>query len=86
MVTEALGTKLETLELGTLGRADRVVVDRDATTIIGGAGSKAAIEGRKRELRHQIEKATSDWGREKLQERLAVAWPSSASARRRKRR
>jgi chaperonin GroEL len=71
VVTEELGIKLEHLELEQLGRAKRIVVDREATTIIGGAGDKKAIEGRKQQIRQQIEKSTSDYDREKLQERLA---------------
>jgi chaperonin GroEL len=71
VVTEELGIKLESLDVSQLGRAQRVVLDREKTTIIGGAGDKAAIEGRKTQLRQQIEKATSDYDREKLQERLA---------------
>ena len=71
VVTEEIGIKLETLMLEDLGRATRVVVDKDNTTIIGGAGDKAPIEGRKQQIRAQIEKATSDYDKEKLQERLA---------------
>jgi chaperonin GroEL len=71
VVTEAIGIRLEDLEVGQLGRAARIVVDRETTTIIGGAGDKKAIEGRKQQLRQQIEKATSDYDREKLEERLA---------------
>ncbi len=71
VVTEELGIKLEALELSALGRAQRVVVDKDTTTIIGGAGDKKAIEGRKVQLRQQIEKTTSEYDKEKLQERLA---------------
>jgi chaperonin GroEL len=71
VVTEEIGIKLETLTLEDLGRATRVVVDKDNTTIIGGAGDKAPIEGRKQRIRAQIEKATSDYDKEKLQERLA---------------
>ena len=71
VVTEALGIKLEHLKLASLGRAKRVVVDRETTTVIGGGGDKAAIEGRKQQIRQQIEKATSDYDREKLEERLA---------------
>jgi chaperonin GroEL len=70
-VTEELGLKLETLNVSDLGRAKRVVVDRDDTTIIGGGGDKARIEGRRLELRHQIEETTSDYDRDKLKERLA---------------
>ncbi len=71
VVAEELGTSLEHLDLGHLGRAQRVVVDREHTTIIGGLGDKAAIEGRRQQLRQQIDKSTSDYDREKLQERLA---------------
>ncbi|HEX6081955.1 MAG TPA: chaperonin GroEL [Methylomirabilota bacterium] len=71
VVTEEIGIKLETLTLEDLGRATRVVVDKDNTTIIGGAGDKARIEGRKQQIRAQIEKTTSDYDKEKLQERLA---------------
>jgi chaperonin GroEL len=71
VVTEEIGVKLESLQLGDLGRAKRVVIDRDNTTIIGGAGEKARIEGRKQQIRAQIDKTTSDYDKEKLQERLA---------------
>jgi len=71
VVAEELGIKFESLELRELGRAQRVVADKDTTTIIGGAGDKKAIEGRKVQLRQQIEKATSEYDKEKLQERLA---------------
>jgi chaperonin GroEL len=71
VLTEELGIKLEGVDLKDLGRAKRVVVDKDATTIIGGEGDKRAIEGRKQQLRQQIEKATSDYDKEKLEERLA---------------
>jgi len=71
LISEDLGIKLESVELTQLGRAERVVSDRDSTTIIGGAGNKAAIEGRIRQIRAQIEKTTSDYDREKLEERLA---------------
>lgn len=70
-VTEDLGLKLESLTLGDLGQAQRVVVDREHTTIIGGKGEKARIEARRMELRRDIEKTTSDYDREKLEERLA---------------
>jgi chaperonin GroEL len=70
-IAEELGLKLEHVATKDLGRAQRVVIGRDNTTIIGGAGKKEAIEGRCAELRKQIEKATSDYDREKLQERLA---------------
>ena len=71
VVTEELGVKLDSVRLEDLGRAKRVVVDKDNTTIIGGLGDKAAIEGRKKEIRQQIDKSTSDYDKEKLQERLA---------------
>ncbi|HEY3067603.1 MAG TPA: chaperonin GroEL [Methylomirabilota bacterium] len=70
-ITEELGIKLESLKLEDLGRAKKVVVDKDKTTIIEGAGSTKAIEGRIKQLRAQIEETTSDYDREKLQERLA---------------
>jgi chaperonin GroEL len=71
VITEELGVRFENVDLSQLGRTQRVVVNRETTTIIGGAGDKQAIEGRKQQIRQQIEKATSDYDREKLQERLA---------------
>ena len=71
LVSEELGFKLEDVELSQLGRAKRVVVDKDNTTIIGGAGDRKAIEGRMAQIRREIEKATSDYDKEKLEERLA---------------
>jgi chaperonin GroEL len=70
-LSEDLGIKLENVALGDLGRAKRVVIDRDNTTIIDGAGKKADIEGRCNQIRKQVEETTSDYDREKLQERLA---------------
>jgi chaperonin GroEL len=70
-VSEDLGAKLEELTLKQLGRAKKVVVDKDSTTIIEGAGKKVEIEGRIKQIRNEIDKATSDYDREKLQERLA---------------
>jgi chaperonin GroEL len=70
-ITEDLGLKLENLTLEDLGRARSVTIDKDNTTIIEGAGVKAAIEGRVKQMRTQIEDTTSDYDREKLQERLA---------------
>src|SRR5213079_1574848 len=70
-ITEDLGIKLENLTLEDLGRAKKVIVNKDNTTIIDGAGKTAAIEGRIKQLRVQIEENTSDYDREKLQERLA---------------
>jgi chaperonin GroEL len=71
LISEDLGFKLEDVELAQLGRARRIVVDKDNTTIIGGAGAKAAIDGRIKMIRTEIDKATSDYDREKLEERLA---------------
>ena len=70
-IMEETGIKLEGVKLEDLGRAKRVTIDKDATTIIEGAGSAKAIEGRVKQLRAQIEDTTSDYDREKLQERLA---------------
>ena len=70
MLAEELGVKLENVQLEEIGTAKRVVIDREATTIIGGDGKKAAIEGRCNELRKQIEETTSDYDKEKLRERL----------------
>ncbi len=71
VVSEELGIKFDSLTLNDLGRAKRVVIDKDNTTIIDGAGKKSEIEGRIKLIRNQIEEATSDYDREKLQERLA---------------
>ena len=70
-ISEELGLKLENVSLDDLGRAKRAFVDKDNRTIIGGAGSRKAIEGRCGELRKRIDETTSDYDREKLQERLA---------------
>ena len=70
-IAEELGIKLENVTLQDLGRAKRLVVDKDNTTIIDGAGKKADIEARIKQIRAQIEETTSDYDREKLQERLA---------------
>jgi chaperonin GroEL len=70
-VTEDLGIRLESVTLDDLGQAKKVTIDKDTTTIIQGAGSPTAIEGRVKQLRAQVEDATSDYDREKLQERLA---------------
>ena len=70
-ITEELGQKLENITLEDLGRAKKVTIDKDNTTIIEGAGLKPAIEGRVKQIRAQIEDTTSDYDREKLQERLA---------------
>ncbi len=71
VVAEELGTKLENVTLSDLGRARRVKIDKDNTTIIDGVGSADAIKAREKEIRAQIENTTSDYDREKLQERLA---------------
>jgi chaperonin GroEL len=71
VISEDLGIKLENVTLAMLGRAKKVAIDKDNTTIVNGAGKKADIEGRIGQLRRQIEEATSDYDREKLQERLA---------------
>ena len=71
VIAEELGLKLENVTLKDLGKAKRVVIDKDNTTIIDGAGSKKEIEGRCNEIRKQVEETTSDYDREKLQERLA---------------
>ena len=70
-ITEDLGIKLENIKLEDLGQAKKVIVDKDNTTIIEGAGKDKAIEGRIKQIRTQIEDTTSDYDREKLQERLA---------------
>ncbi len=71
MIAEELGIKLENVTLKDLGRAKRIIVDKDNTTIVEGAGKKSAIEGRITQMRAQIEETTSDYDKEKLQERLA---------------
>jgi chaperonin GroEL len=71
MISEELGIKLETISLKDLGSAKRIVIDKDNTTIVDGAGDKKDIEGRVRQIRAQIDETTSDYDREKLQERLA---------------
>jgi chaperonin GroEL len=70
-IAEELGVKLDGVQTSDLGRASRVIIDKDTMTLIGGAGKKEAISGRCQELRKQIEKTTSEYDREKLEERLA---------------
>jgi len=70
-ITEDLGIKLENVQVGDLGQAKRITIDKDNTTIIEGKGKPSNIEGRVKEIRGQIDKTTSDYDREKLQERLA---------------
>ncbi len=71
VITEDLGIKLESVTLEDLGRAKRIIVDKENTTVVEGAGERRNIEGRVSTIRHQIEETTSDYDREKLQERLA---------------
>jgi chaperonin GroEL len=71
VIAEELGIKLSSVTLTDLGQAKRVVVDKDSATIVGGSGAKTAIDGRAAEIRAQIKTATSDYDREKLEERLA---------------
>jgi chaperonin GroEL len=71
VISEETGRKLETVTLQDLGRAEKVVSDKENTTLVGGKGTKAAIEGRIKEIRAEIDKSTSDYDKEKLQERLA---------------
>ncbi len=71
VISEELGLKLETVALADLGQAERVVIDKDTTTIIGGGGTPTAVADRCNDLRKQIKESTSDWDREKLEERLA---------------
>jgi chaperonin GroEL len=71
VISEELGLKLENVGLEQLGQAKRVVVDKDNTTVIGGSGKRSDIDGRIQQIRREIEKTTSDYDREKLQERLA---------------
>ncbi|RVQ66056.1 chaperonin GroEL [Croceicoccus ponticola] len=71
VVSEELGTKLENVTIGMLGRAKKVIIDKDNTTIVDGAGNRADIDARVSQIRAQIETTTSDYDREKLQERVA---------------
>jgi chaperonin GroEL len=70
-ITEDLGLKLENIKLEDLGKAKKIVIDKDNTTIVEGGGASGAIEGRVKQIRAQVEDTTSDYDREKLQERLA---------------
>ena len=70
-ITEDLGIKLENIKMEDLGKAKKITIDKDNTTIVEGAGAQSAIEGRVKQLRTQVEDTTSDYDREKLQERLA---------------
>jgi chaperonin GroEL len=71
LISEELGFKLENATIAQLGKASRIVVDKEATTIIGGGGDSAKIKGRAEQIRREIQKTTSDYDREKLEERLA---------------
>jgi len=71
MIAEDLGIKLENIKIEDLGQAKRITIDKDNTTIVEGSGKKADIEGRVKQIRAQVEETTSDYDREKLQERLA---------------
>jgi chaperonin GroEL len=71
VISEDLGIKLESITMKDLGRAKKITVDKDNSTIVDGAGEKASLEGRVKQIRAQIEETTSDYDREKLQERLA---------------
>jgi len=71
VISEDLGIKLENITVSDLGRAKRMTIDKDNTTIVDGAGTRSALEGRVRQIRAQIDETTSDYDREKLQERLA---------------
>ena len=78
MISEELGIKLENVTLEMLGKAKKVAITKEDTTIVSGAGKKEDIEGRCTPLRQQIEETTAEYDREKLRERLArreVAWP-----------
>jgi chaperonin GroEL len=70
-ITEDLGIKLENVQISDLGQAKKITIDKDNTTVVEGKGKHAEIEGRVKEIRSQVEKTTSDYDREKLQERLA---------------
>src|SRR6202008_1313395 len=71
LISEELGFKLEDVKLEQLGRAKKITIDKDNTTIVEGAGKHSAIEGRVKQIRAQIDESTSDYDKEKLQERLA---------------
>ncbi|OIP89088.1 MAG: chaperonin GroEL [Syntrophobacterales bacterium CG_4_8_14_3_um_filter_58_8] len=71
MISEEMGYKLENAKIEDLGRAKRITIDKDNTTIIDGAGDRASLQGRVKQIRAQVEETTSDYDREKLQERLA---------------
>src|SRR3989441_6368327 len=72
VISEEVGFKLENTTLNDLGQGKRIVIDKDNTTIVGGKGKRDAIQGRINEIKAAIEKSTSDYDKEKLQERLAT--------------
>jgi len=76
VISEDLGIKLENVQLSDLGRAKKITIDKDNTTIVEGAGKQADIEGRVKAIRAQIEETSSDYDREKLQERRYQSWRS----------
>ena len=71
MIAEEMGSKLENAQLDDMGGAKRIVIDKDNTTIIDGAGERASLEGRVKQIRARVDETSSDYDREKLQERLA---------------
>ena len=71
MIAEEVGMKLENAKLADLGGAKKVIIDKDNTTLIGGFGKKGEIEGRIRQIKAQVDEASGEYDREKLQERLA---------------
>src|SRR6202012_4257258 len=71
VISEEVGLKLENVTLDLLGRAKRVIITKDETTIVDGGGDKSDVEGRINQIKTEIENTDSDWDREKLQERLA---------------
>jgi chaperonin GroEL len=71
MISEDMGYKLENVKMEDLGRAKKIIIDKDNTTIVDGAGKRSELEGRVKQIRAQIEETTSDYDKEKLQERLA---------------
>src|SRR4029453_1202088 len=70
-ITEDLGIKLENIKMEDLGKAKKITIDKDNTTIVEGSGTTSKIEGRVKQIRTQVDETTSDYDREKLQERLA---------------
>ena len=77
VISEDLGIKLENVKITDLGKAKKILIEKENTTIVEGSGKKADIQGRCGQIRAQIEETTSDYDREKLQERLAKSWPAA---------